>query len=130
MRDRERKSQERARELRQRMTDAEMILWSRLRQLGPVGLRFRRQHPIGPYVADFACVLQRVVIDVDGATHGSDAEVAYDKRREAYLKRRGWRLIRFWNREIYRELDRVMDVVCRFAADREVPLRRFAPPPP
>ena len=64
-----------------------------------------------PYIADFACVPGRLVIEVDGATHASDKEVAYDNRRDAYLHRLGWRVMRIRNEDIYRNLDTVLDAV-------------------
>jgi very-short-patch-repair endonuclease len=72
-----------AKALRRRMTRAEVILWSRLRRDAIAGRRFRRQHPIGPYIADFACLPVRLVIEVDGATHGSEDEIKKDRRRDA-----------------------------------------------
>jgi very-short-patch-repair endonuclease len=71
--------------LRRKMTNAEIILWSRLRE--HPAHKFRRQHPIGPYVADFACMAARVVVEVDGATHGSDVQIEHDCFRAAYMKR-------------------------------------------
>jgi very-short-patch-repair endonuclease len=91
------------------MTDAETILWSRLRSWPHV--RFRRQHPVGPYIADFACVPAMLVIEVDGATHGSDAERARDAVRDRYLQKRGWRVVRVWNHDVYERLDDVLDVI-------------------
>jgi very-short-patch-repair endonuclease len=73
------------------------------------GCRFRRQHPIGPYIADFACLSLRLVIEVDGATHGSVVELAHDARRDAYLRRRDFVVLRFWNHEIYENLDGVLN---------------------
>jgi very-short-patch-repair endonuclease len=84
----ERKTLYRARDLRKRMTDAELILWSRIRPRAWPVFRLRRQPPIGPYIADFACPLSRIVIEVDGATHSSDAECAHHLRRDAYRLRR------------------------------------------
>ena len=95
------------------MTDAETILWSRIRRGAVNRMHFRRQHPIGPYVTDFACALARVVIEVDGATHSSDEEQAYDRRRDAYLRSRGWRIIRVTNTEVYKNLDVVLDGLFR-----------------
>jgi very-short-patch-repair endonuclease len=89
-----------AKKLRQAMTDAEVILWRHLRRDEMHGLRFRRQHPIGPFIADFACVPAKLIVEVDGATHGSDAEVAYDKRRTVFLEKRGWRVIRVDNFDV------------------------------
>ena len=92
MRDSEDKSRKRARALRANLTNAETILWSRLRR--HPSLKFRRQHPVGPYVADFACVAVRLVVGVDGETHSSDAEIAHDKARTSFLERSGWRVVR------------------------------------
>src|SRR4051812_9110515 len=119
MREGERKSVQRAKELRTRMPDAEVILWSRLRRTGPLGMRFRRRHPIGPFIADFACISQKLIIEVDGGTHGTEAERAYDARREAYLRGRGWRVFRVTNWDIYHHLNEVMETI-----------GRLAPPPP
>ncbi len=86
-----------ARKLRSATTDAERRLWSipRDRQIG--GCKFRRQHPIGPFFADFACVERMLVVEADGGQH---AESEDDERRTVWLKGQGWRLIRFWNNEI------------------------------
>jgi very-short-patch-repair endonuclease len=126
LRDPERETKQRARALRASMTDAEIILWSRLRRLALGGHRFRRQHPIGPYIADFACALSKLVVEIDGATHGSDIEIAHDRRRDAYLRSRGWRVLRFSNEDVYRRLDDVLDGICRFAPPPAVSRR---PPP-
>jgi very-short-patch-repair endonuclease len=96
----------RARELRANETAAEAKLWSALRakQLG--GFKFRRQHPIGQYIADFVCLPARLVIEVDGATHGEDRE-ADDQARTAYMERCGFRVIRVWNGDILEAVDDV-----------------------
>jgi very-short-patch-repair endonuclease len=101
MREREKRARPLAKRLRRRMTHAEVILWTYLREKNAAGLRFRRQHPIGPYVADFACISARLVIEVDGATHGTPAEIAHDKKRDAYLTQRNWRVLRVLNGEVY-----------------------------
>jgi very-short-patch-repair endonuclease len=100
------------------MTDAEVILWSRLRRDAIKGRRFRRQHPVGPYIADFVCLPIRLVIEVDGVTHASELESAHDARRDAYLSRRGFRVLRFWNNEIYENLDEVMQTICNAVPSR------------
>jgi very-short-patch-repair endonuclease len=94
MREAERKSLRRAKQLRNHMPDAEVILWSRLRRQAVSGRSFRRQHPIGPYIADFACLSLRLVIEVDGESHCSAQELAYDARRTAYMKSRRWEVLR------------------------------------
>jgi very-short-patch-repair endonuclease len=127
VRDRERNSRIHAKSLRRSLTDAEVLLWSRLRRDSVKGWRFRRQHPIGPYIADFACTQPRVVIEVDGATHGSDAELAHDARRDAYMHRFGWRVIRLRNNDIYKNLDGIMEMI--FETVPPPPAIRRAPPP-
>ena len=88
----------RARDLRQYQTDVERKLWSLLRgrQLG--GFKFRRQHPIERYFADFACVEARIVVELDGGQHG--VRVDYDADRTRELARCGWQVVRFWNHEV------------------------------
>jgi len=95
------------------MTQAEVWLWAKLRRPPDPTLKFRRQHPIGPYVADFACVAARLVVEVDGATHSDDAEIAHDRARTEYLERAGWRVLRVTNDDVYRGSDAVADAVWR-----------------
>jgi very-short-patch-repair endonuclease len=82
--------------LRGNMTDPEQVLWKELGNYR-LGWRFRRQFPIPPYIVDFACVDARVIVEADGGQHGcsSDHDV-----RDSELRRRGWRVLRFWNNEI------------------------------
>ncbi len=79
------------------MTDAEQRLWSILRSRRLNGYKFRRQRPIGTFIADFACIEHRLVIEVDGGQH---AENERDERRTAALEAEGWRVIRFWNNDV------------------------------
>ena len=111
MRDSRHNTVRRAQNLRKGMTDAEIILWSRLRRGIADGFRFRRQHPIGPYIADFACVSASLVVEVDGDTHSTDAEIAHDDRRDRYMKAHGWRVLRVTNEDVYKRLDMVIDGV-------------------
>ena len=113
MREDETRSRKFAKQLRRRMTDAEVILWSRLRRKPVGGIQFRRQHPIGPYIVDFACAPAKLAIEIDGATHGSEAEIAYDRRRDAYLRAQGWRVVRFNNTDIYENLYGVVEAIYR-----------------
>ena len=96
---------DRARSLRARQTKTESLLWSVLRakQLG--GFKFRRQHPIGPYFADFACVAQRVVIEIDGGYHDLVGEA--DLQRQTDLQSMGWRVIRFSDVEVEEDVEAV-----------------------
>ncbi|MBI1250033.1 MAG: DUF559 domain-containing protein [Alphaproteobacteria bacterium] len=95
-----------AKKLRRTMTRAELILWAHIRKR-TLGHRFRRQHPIGPFIADFACVAAKLVVEVDGATHATDAEIAADARRTEYLQSDGWRVLRVTNTDVYENLDGV-----------------------
>jgi len=99
-----------ARNLRRRSTDAERHLWTRLRRRQLGGYRFRRQVPIGTYVADFACLERSLVIELDGSQHAA-REVAHDRARDDDLERRGFRVLRFWNNDVSRRLDDVIDTI-------------------
>src|SRR5262245_48076932 len=89
-----------ARRMRRNMTPAERLLWWRLRRVSE-GWKFRRQAPVGPFVLDFSCIEARLAIEIDGATHGTSEEIAYDESRTRYLERNGWRVVRFWNAEVF-----------------------------
>jgi very-short-patch-repair endonuclease len=94
--------------MRSTMTRAETILWTRLRRRQLNGWHFRRQHPIGPYTADFACPARKLVVEVDGATHSTEAEQRHDRRRAIYLEEAGWTVMRFWNSDVYENEDGVV----------------------
>jgi len=95
----------RARKLRHDMTEAEKRLWKHLRAHRLQGWPFRRQHPILPYVVDFAAVDAKLVVEVDGGQHaGSEA----DARRDAFLASKGWRVLRFWNNEVLADTEGVL----------------------
>jgi len=100
---------QRAKALRRNMTEPEIMLWSRLKGKQLHGWQFRRQHPIGSYIADFACPKLKLVIEVDGATHSEDREIAYDERRTQFLESRGWSVHRIWNDDIYEDLEAVVN---------------------
>jgi very-short-patch-repair endonuclease len=97
----------RSRPLRRDQTDAEAKLWSRLRNAGLNGAKFRRQFPIGEFIADFCCPESRLVIELDGGQHAE--EVHRDEWRSALLARDGYRVVRFWNEEIVNNLDGVLE---------------------
>lgn len=86
-----------ARTLRKTMTDAERALWRLLREKQLDGHRFRRQVPIDQYIADFACLEVRLIVEVDGGQH-SESET--DQRRTSYLQAQGFRVLRFWNNDV------------------------------
>jgi very-short-patch-repair endonuclease len=100
---------ERARQLRKNMTDAERFLWNRLRKKKLHGLRFRRQHPIGPYVVDFVCIETRLVIELDGGQH--QEQVEKDIIRDKWLVRQGYQVLRFWNNQVFNETEPVLEKI-------------------
>ena len=103
----------RARELRKTSTDAETLLWFRLRSRQLLDLKFRRQRPIGKYIADFACLEIGLVIELDGGQHLD--QIAYDARRTAEMKQLGFATLRFWDHEVLKEKDAVMERIRQFA---------------
>lgn len=109
-----RKGQKRdfARQLRSRMTDAELRLWRELKRKQIGGMRFRRQCPIGPYIVDFVCLSAGVVIEIDGGQH---AESVSDAVRDTELSSRGFRILRFWNNEVLENIEGVCDMIVRYA---------------
>ena len=96
-----------ARTLRSTATPAERILWQQLRLLKPEGRHFRRQVPIAGFVADFACHSAKVVVELDGGQHGET--VAYDERRTAVIAAHGYKVLRFWNTEVFGSLEGVVE---------------------
>lgn len=102
---------DRGRELRQKMTFPERLLWSKLRDHRLGGLKFRRQHPIGPYVADYYCHEASLVIELDGRSHiGQGVE---DRQRQDYLEGQGLRVIRFSNDKVIYDLAGVLKDISR-----------------
>lgn len=106
-----------ARNLRREMTDAEVRLWQELRDRRLDGLKFRRQVPVGVYVADFLCAEAGLIVELDGSQH---ADCARDKVRDAELARRGFRVLRFWNDDVLRSMDSVCDTIIAYARDRSL----------
>jgi adenine-specific DNA-methyltransferase len=109
-----------ARRLRAEASDAECKLWSHLRRKQIAQLRFRRQHPIGPYVVDFYCSAAKLVIELDGAQHGEDRAVAYDAARTRWLEARDFRVLRIWNHEFFEYPDEVLERIWRTVMERAV----------
>jgi very-short-patch-repair endonuclease len=94
--------------LRNSMTKSETVLWTRLKG-NQLGWKFRRQHGIGPYVADFFCPELQLVIEIDGISHESEQQSNYDKTRQDFFKKQGFEVLRFITDEILHELDRVVE---------------------
>jgi len=108
---RNRIAQRRSRILRNNSTDAERFLWQRLRGRQMGGYRFRRQVPIGSYIADFVSIDAKLVIELDGGQH--QEKRAYDERRDRFMKTLGYRIIRFWDTQIFKETDAVLETIMR-----------------
>ena len=98
-----------ARSLRHGQSEAEAILWAFLRDRRLCGLKFRRQHPIGPFIADFYCNELNWVIELDGGQHNTDEAQNYDNRRTKFLQARGVDVTRFWNNEVAHETEAVVE---------------------
>lgn len=113
----------RAKALRAHQTDAEQRLWHHLRAHRFLGLKFKRQKPIGPYIVDFACVERGLAVELDGGQHADQA--AYDEARTRFLHEQGYRVLRFWNDEVLRSTDAVLDQI-RLAVTRG---ESFSPDP-
>jgi very-short-patch-repair endonuclease len=99
----------RSRVLRSAETSAEAKLWGELRNRQLGGKKFVRQAPVGPYFVDFLCRELKLVVEVDGGTHSTDAEVAADRDREAHLRRLGYRVVRAGNQDVHENLGGVID---------------------
>jgi len=97
----------RARALREAPTDAESLLWFHLRDRRLGNHKFRRQRPIGPYFADFACLDAMLVVELDGGQHVEAA--AYDENRTRFMQAQGFRVLRFWNNEVLTQTDAVRE---------------------
>jgi phosphoribosylanthranilate isomerase/very-short-patch-repair endonuclease len=102
---------ENARDLRKNGTDAEALIWYFLRNRQIAGYKFRRQYPIEPYIADFACLESKLIIELDGSQHNEDAAIKKDAARTAYLESKGFKVIRFWNNDIFQNTESVLDAI-------------------
>jgi very-short-patch-repair endonuclease len=98
----------RARTLRHASTDAEKKLWNRVRARSLGGHKFIRQEPIGPYIVDFVCRERRLVIEVDGGQHATDPR---DVARDRWLAEHRYRVLRFWNNDVLRNIDGVLETI-------------------
>ncbi|MHB0960801.1 MAG: endonuclease domain-containing protein [Pirellulaceae bacterium] len=101
----------RARDLRKRQTNAESLLWSVLRGRRLCGLKFRRQFPIEPFIADFACVEERLIVEIDGGYH--DYNYADDRSRQQRLEQSGWKVLRFSNEDVLADVEAVAIAIAR-----------------
>jgi very-short-patch-repair endonuclease len=122
-----------ARDLRKKLTSQEVKLWVKLRELRSLGFHFRRQSPILKYIVDFECRKTRLVVEVDGGQHNLDPHIRTDAERDSVLKNHRYRVLRFWNHEVDRNLEGVMSTIMTALNNARTPpaaSRREAPPSP
>jgi very-short-patch-repair endonuclease len=117
---------EHVRHLRKNQTEAEKLLWSRLRNRQMEGFKFRRQWPIGSYIVDFVCLSCKLIIELDGGQHAET--IGYDAVRTDFLKSRGYRVIRFWNNEMLVNREAVLERIYEaLSKGEEAPSPRPSP---
>ena len=116
---------EQSRKLRREMTDAELKLWFHLRAGRFGGLKFRRQHSIPPYIADFCCVEKRLIIELDGSQHNE----AGDRSRTQRLQRQGWLVLRFWNHDVLIRTESVLEAIWTAIGDQALDRPTLSPTP-
>ncbi len=106
------------RDLRRTATDAECILWSRLRRRQLAGFKFRRQHQVGLYICDFARLDASLIVELDGSQHVD--QIAYDLRRDGFLRSAGFRVLRFWNGDVLHRTEQVVETIFEALHRREM----------
>jgi len=97
-----------SRSLRKKSTPQEILLWSRIKNRSFHNLKFRRQHIIDKYIVDFICLEKKIIIELDGSQHKREKDIKYDQNRNGHLKFLGFKVLRFWNNEVNKNLDGVM----------------------
>ena len=118
----------RAKALRRGQTEAEKTLWSALRVGRLCGHKFRRQQPIGPFIADFVCQAARLIVELDGSQH---LDSVHDRCRDAFLRSRGYRVLRFWNSDLQTNRAGVLEAILAAVSDPLPPTAaQWAPPSP
>ncbi len=102
-----------AKEMRSNMTPAETKMWRILRGKRFQNLKFKRQVLIGNYIVDFLCEDKKIIIEIDGGQHNEELNIQSDKNRTRYLENNGYKVLRFWNNEVMKNIDGVMEVIFR-----------------
>ena len=102
-----------ARDLRKNATKQEKVVWSILRNSNLKHYKFKRQVPIGTYIVDFVCNERMLIIEIDGGQHNQDADKEYDNQRTKYLESKGYKVIRFWNSEVDKNIGGVYETILK-----------------
>jgi very-short-patch-repair endonuclease len=102
--------------MRSNMTPAELKLWNAVRAGRLMELKFRRQVPIAGYIVDFACPAIKLIVELDGSQHGSEPNLVKDKTRTETLQSLGWKVLRFWNDDVIKDIDGVCQHIVIVAA--------------
>ena len=103
-----------SRRLRSTQTDAENKLWYHLRAGRTLGMKFRRQHPVPPYVADFACIDAMLIVELDGGQHAEEGDAA----RTAFLEGQGFHVLRFWDNDVLNKTEAVLEAIVNAVENR------------
>ncbi|HEX5181585.1 MAG TPA: endonuclease domain-containing protein [Allosphingosinicella sp.] len=118
-----------ARKLRKEMSLPEVLLWKELRRR-PGGFKFRRQHPAGPYILDFACLRAQLAIEIDGESHDRGRAPVHDEARDEWLANQGFRTLRIPACDVYEDLEGVLGLVAECCGAEQPLHRRSGGPPP
>lgn len=100
-----------AKNLRKRTTEAENLLWRRLRGKQIEGFKFRRQEPIGSYIVDFVCFEKKIIVELDGSQHAQEVQKENDSERTEWLEKEGFKVLRFWNNEVSGNIEGVLETI-------------------
>jgi very-short-patch-repair endonuclease len=114
-----------ARKLKTSQSDAERLLWATLRAARFQDWKFRRQVPIGNFIADFVCHEAKLIVEADGDQHGN--ALSYDAARSSFMASQGYRVLRFWNRDIFQHKEMVLEAIWH-ALEGSLPMERYDPP--
>lgn len=117
------------RRLRKTMTRHEVKLWVRLRELRSLGIHFRRQSPICNFIVDFECRRSRIIVELDGGQHARASDLKKDRIRDETLQREGYKVLRFWNNEIDKNLEGILETIVRERASAPHPAASRPPSP-
>jgi len=116
-----------AQALRKSMTDAESLLWYFLRRQ-QFGVKFRKQHPVGNYIADFACLDPKLIVELDGGQHNEEDAIKKDEKRTQFLEEQGFKILRFWNNDILQNTEEVLETIYNSLHGTQCPPPNLPPP--